>query len=120
MLNTPVPLANIVAEVDGEVTGSAALMREGTNACRTLSLGLAVSTAYQGLGIGSMLMQPIIDVAQREYQVHRLELGVFVDNLPAVRMYERYGFVREGIRHAAWREDGYANSYVMARLFPDT
>ncbi|MEX1158044.1 MAG: GNAT family N-acetyltransferase, partial [Thermomicrobiales bacterium] len=49
--------------------------------------------------------------------LRRLELEVYADNDPAVRLYQRFGFVIEGTPVAyAFREGGWADAYSMARL----
>jgi putative acetyltransferase len=49
----------------------------------------------------------------------RLELTVYVDNEPAIRLYRKFGFEMEGTRRADTFRDGkYVDSYVMARLKP--
>jgi putative acetyltransferase len=49
----------------------------------------------------------------------RLELEVYADNEAAVRLYERYGFEREGtLRQHAFRGGHYVDTYAMARLRP--
>ena len=47
----------------------------------------------------------------------RFELSVYVDNAPAIALYERCGFVREGTFTAYARRDGeLVDSYAMARV----
>jgi putative acetyltransferase len=49
----------------------------------------------------------------------RLELEVYTDNEPAIRLYEAFGFEREGrLRQHAFSEGRYVASYVMGRLRP--
>jgi len=45
------------------------------------------------------------------------ELTVYVDNAPAIRLYEKFGFVSEGIRRKdAFRAGEFVDSLAMARL----
>ena len=59
------------------------------------TFGLAVTDDRQGRGLGSLLMQRVMDVAWSHGRP-RMELTVVQDNAPASRMYERQGFVRTG------------------------
>lgn len=72
---------------------------------------------YTRRGIGSALLAAIIDLAENWLGLTRLELEVFVDNEPAIRLYEKYGFVIEGTkRRYALRDGVYVDTHVMARL----
>jgi L-phenylalanine/L-methionine N-acetyltransferase len=49
--------------------------------------------------------------------LERLELDVYTDNEPAVRLYAKFGFVIEGtLSRFAFRDGRYADVYAMARL----
>ena len=80
-------------------------------------LGMAVRDDFQGKGVGTALMQAAVDMADYWLDLLRLELGVFVDNEPAVRLYQRFGFVIEGtLTRYAFRAGEYADVYAMARF----
>ena len=82
-------------------------------------LGIAVRDDWQGRGIGHALMAALIDRADNWMNVLRIELTVFTDNASARAMYERFGFVVEGLHRAyALRAGEYADVYAMARLHP--
>ena len=80
-------------------------------------LGMAVRDDFQGKGVGTALMRAAVDMADNWLDLLRLELGVFVDNEPAVRLYQRFGFVIEGtLTRYAFRAGEYADVYAMARF----
>jgi putative acetyltransferase len=80
-------------------------------------LGMAVRDDWQGKGIGSALMRAAVDLADRWLNLERLELEVYTDNEPAVRLYQKFGFVIEGtLARFAFRDGRYVDAYLMARL----
>lgn len=83
------------------------------------AIGMSVHDEWQGKGIGTALMRAGVDLADRWLNLTRLELEVYTDNEPAIRLYERFGFEREGtLRQHALRDGQYVDSYMMARLRP--
>jgi L-phenylalanine/L-methionine N-acetyltransferase len=83
------------------------------------TFGMGVHDDWQGKGIGTALMRACIDLADNWLNLTRLELEVYTDNEPAIRLYERFGFEREGtMRQHAFRDGRYVDSYAMARLRP--
>jgi putative acetyltransferase len=124
-LSTP-PVAGspdlmLVAERDGHIVGSAGLHPVGAQLRRrhAMMLGISVSGAAQGQGVGGALMTALLDYADNWAQVLRIELTVFHDNAGAIRLYERHGFELEG-RHKAYALRGgeYVDVLAMARLHP--
>ncbi len=80
-------------------------------------IGMAVRDDYQGQGVGSALMQAAVDMADNWLNLLRLELEVFTDNEPAVRLYKKFGFEIEGtMKKYGFREGEYVDVYAMARL----
>lgn len=51
----------------------------------------------RGKGIGQQMMKEVLKVAFNELQLHRVTLGVFDFNLPAIACYEKIGFEKEGL-----------------------
>ncbi len=72
---------------------------------------------YQKQGLGTFLTNAILEEAKKE-GLHRIWLEVVTDNLPAVRCYEKCGFVREdAMRDAYFGDDGtYHDMLIMARI----
>lgn len=84
------------------------------------SVGMAVRDDWQGKGVGSALMQAATELADRWLNLTRLELAVYTDNAPAIHLYEKFGFVREGtLRQYAFRDGVFVDAYAMARLRPE-
>lgn len=83
------------------------------------AIGMGVHDEWQGKGIGTALMRAVIDLADNWLNLARLELEVYTDNEAAIRLYERFGFEREGrLRQYAYREGRYVDAFVMGRLRP--
>jgi putative acetyltransferase len=78
---------------------------------------MVVRDDFQGQGVGTALLQAALDLADNWLNLLRLELEVYTDNEPAVRLYTRAGFVIEGtLRQYAYRDGQYADVYAMARF----
>ena len=50
---------------------------------------------WQRKGVGTALMQAAVDLADKWLNLERLELEVYTDNVPAIRLYEKFGFTIE-------------------------
>jgi putative acetyltransferase len=80
------------------------------------SLGMGVLGGYRGQGLGAKLLEACIAKACAK-GLTRIELEVRADNLPAIRLYERFGFVKEGVRRHGMRfDDAYFDAIDMALL----
>jgi putative acetyltransferase len=114
---TPARFWPLVAEVDGQVVGNSGLFYGEHNRSHVGHLGMMVHTDHQGQGIGSALMEALIDLAENWLGLTRLQLEVYPDNVRAVGLYEKYGFETEGVYRAyAYREGRYVDTSVMGRL----
>lgn len=118
---TPDGLVSLVAEIDGRVIGQLGLHtipnRPRKRHCA--GLGMAVHDAWHGRGVGTALMAAACDMADNWLNILRLELEVYTDNEPAMRLYTKFGFVIEGThRKNAFRDGRYVDSHFMARLKP--
>ena len=67
-----------------------------------LEPGMELAPEWRGRGVGSALMERCIAWA-KEKGAHKLMLEVWPHNAPAFALYEKFGFVREGVLRRHWR-----------------
>lgn len=60
-------------------------------------MGIAVRKKYWGLGIGNFLLDALIHWTKGTKIVRKVNLLTRADNEKAISLYEKYGFVREGV-----------------------
>lgn len=110
----------LVAELEARVVGMIGLHREPHHRrSHAAHIGMSVHDDFAGRGVGAALMAAVVDLAERWWNIRRLELNVYADNVRAIGLYERFGFQREGLLRAyAWRDGAYVDSLAMARLRP--
>lgn len=109
---------SLVAVRQDEVVGQLSLI------CRTIprrkhvaTLGMGVAATAAGQGVGTQLMAAAVDLADNWLNISRIELEVFSDNLPAIALYQKFGFRREGEARAyAYRNGEYVDALFLARF----
>lgn len=84
----------VVAVADGQVAGCAGF----SNACGVANIdNVVVAAEFRGKGIARRMLQELIAAGEAE-QVEAFTLEVRVSNTAAIHIYEKLGFVSEGIR----------------------
>ncbi|MBB3285959.1 MULTISPECIES: GNAT family protein [Rhizobium] len=105
----------LVALADGTVVGWCDISRHTfpSNA-HAGKLGMGLIPAYRGQGLGRRLIEATLRAA-RDVGIERVELSVYADNNRAIALYEKVGFVREGLARKSFRIDGrYKDTIHMA------
>ena len=111
----------LVACAGDEIVGHAGLHPAGKSPRRSHSmmLGMTVHKDWQGKGVGTALLQALVDLADGWLNVTRLELTVYTDNERAIALYRKFGFEVEGTHRAfALRAGRYVDTHTMARVKP--
>lgn len=82
------------------------------------ALGIALMPSFRHQGVGARLMKTTLACA-RERGLSRIELNVRADNVNARKLYERFGFVEEGMYHGFFRiDEQYFDAFGMALCLP--
>jgi RimJ/RimL family protein N-acetyltransferase len=112
--------AVLVAEDEGAIVGRLSIARDTHPASEHVAdLGLMVAKEERGRGVGTALLEAAVKWAQVA-GVRKLELHVFPWNEPAIKLYEHFGFEREGYRKNHYRRDGrYVDAILMAYSVED-
>jgi GNAT superfamily N-acetyltransferase len=84
-----------IARVDGEPAAMASICFPDDHGNEPLLISMWASPKSRGRGAARRLLDACIDYSARTGHA-RLLLGVVEDNLPARRLYERYGFTLTG------------------------
>ncbi len=109
---------HFVALVDGRVVGWCDItpMPRETQAHGGV-LGMGVLDGHRSGGVGTVLMRTTLDAAAAD-GLTRVELTVRDDNVRARALYEKMGFVVEGVKRRAALHDGvHYDLVLMAVLF---
>jgi RimJ/RimL family protein N-acetyltransferase len=77
------------------------------------TLGITIATAYQGKGYGTEAINWALDWAFQVARMHAVRLVCFSFNEGAIRLYEKIGFVKEGLNRQAY----YYNRQWHDRIF---
>jgi len=106
--------AVLVAESgDGTLVGRLSIGRDPHPASTHVAdVGLMVAAEARRQGVGTALLQAAVDWA-RGAGVRKIELHVFPWNDAAIKLYDAFGFEREGFRKGHYRR---GNDYVDAIL----
>ena len=111
-------LALVAEAAGGELVGNVLVNVERGQATAHIGvLSICVTAEWRDVGIGSEL----VEAAQRwavERGLRKMSLGVFPDNERAIAVYEKRGFVREGLRRMQYRSGERFRDEVLMAWFP--
>lgn len=112
-----IDFGRLVALHNDEVVGWAVLSKVSS---RLVYRGVAevsvyVAAAFQGQGIGKMLLQHLIEESERN-NIWTLQAGIFTDNISSVKLHESVGFRLIGFREKIGKlQSEWKDNYIMER-----
>ena len=117
-LDHPGKLALVAAAAD-EIIGSLSVENGPfQRTSYTGTVGLSVHQDWRGKGIGTAMLEALLDWAEANPLIEKIGLGVFSSNLDAIRLYRRLRFVEEGRRAKAIKfgPGQYVDEILMGRF----
>ena len=69
-------------------------------------IGMSVSRAFWGLGIGAAMLDLLVEWAQENVMLTKLDLFVRTDNARGIPLYRSRGFIKEGVLRKQFYFDG--------------
>lgn len=109
---------SLIAEIDGDIVGQIGMdVFTSYRRKHVANIGMGILEGYQGKGIGSKLLEAMLELAINWLAIKRIELEVYTDNEAARALYLRHGFVHEGTAKSyAFRNGEYVDVYLMAKV----
>lgn len=109
----------LVAEVDREIVSMSDVECGEKNRNQHVGqIGISILPAYRRMGLGTAIMETLIGWAAAHPVIEKLALGVWAANKPAIRLYEKMGFVEEGrkVREVKYADGSYDDCILMCRF----
>lgn len=80
-------------------------------------MGILVERSVQKIGIGTDSLNLLLTYAYDEMNLRKITAKVFDDNSHAIRLYEKLGFIREGLlKKDIFKTGEYKNVVIMAKF----
>lgn len=81
-------------------------------------IGISILEQYRGIGLGTVVMQTMIDWSAAHPVIEKLALGVWSKNERAIRLYEKMGFIEEGrkVKEVKYADGTYDDCICMYRF----
>ena len=119
LFNTHENKLMLVTEIDGQIVSLSEIECGEKKRNRHIGqIGISILPAYRGLGLGSAIMETMIDWATANPVIEKLALGVWSRNEPAIGLYTKMGFVEEGrkVREVKYADGSYDDCICMYRF----
>ena len=106
----------VARQEDNDLVGGVVLDQiDGRN--RSAVFHIFIDASYTGRGYGTEATHLMLDYGFGILNLHRVELLVFQFNTRAIHVYEKIGFVQEGVKRQNWYyEHEWHDSVVMSVL----
>ena len=105
-----------ITDLDGNILGETGLLRMFPAWHQTDLTIIIPDPEMQRKGYGTEAIRIMLDMAFREYRMHRVSIGVVGLNTDALKFYEKIGFRQEGILEEAYYWNDEYSDFIMMRI----
>lgn len=80
-------------------------------------IGISILPGYRNVGLGTTIIQTMIDWAAAHSGIEKLALGVWSKNTRAIKLYQKMGFIEEGrkVKEVKYADGSYDDCICMYR-----
>lgn len=118
ILESPADLC-VLAECDGNIIGDLSVTTHPRmRLAHSCLFGISLHPAWRSVGLGSVLIQEMLNWATTVPQLEKICLQVLHTNTRAIALYKKFGFTEEGrqVRAVKTSENTYLDDILMARF----
>ena len=105
-----------ITDLDGNIIGETGLLRMFPAWHKTDLTIIIPDPKVQHNGYGTEAIRLILDMAFKEYEMHRVSIGVVGLNTNALEFYKKVGFKQEGILEEAYYYNNEYSDFIMMRI----
>ncbi len=109
----------IVAEINDNIAGLVHVINSPLKRLNHVGvLAVSILEQYRNNGLGSLLMEMIMEWAEKNTILEKIALAVFDNNPRAIQLYHKFGFVEEGrkVKEIKFSIDHYVDSILMYKF----
>lgn len=111
---------NVLIIIENEIVGIASITSVQKERMKhNGTLGISIRKKYWGIGLGSEIMNYLIDWAKSNKITKKINLLVREDNIRGVKLYEKFGFEKEGILKKDICVNGIYHNTIAMGLYID-
>lgn len=116
-LNNSKDVFMVIGIIDNKVVSIAQIRKLGRKRIEHNSeIAISVKKDYWGLGIGSLVMEQLIEFAKNN-NIMNISLGVKASNYKAINLYEKFGFKKIGIHKNYFNINGVFDDEILMDLY---
>ena len=107
----------LAIEITAEVVGGIGIHPSADVKRRSAEIGYWLSETFWGQGIVTDAVTSLVPVAFEQYDIVRLQAGVFSNNPASMRVLEKCGFIREAVhKNAIWKNGNLLNEVMYVHF----
>ena len=105
-----------ITDLDGNILGETGLLRMFPAWHQTDLTIIIPDPEMQHKGYGTEAIRIMLDMAFKEYEMHRVSIGVVGLNTDALKFYRKIGFKQEGVLEEGYYWNNEYSDFIMMRI----